>query len=53
MDIHKGASPIKIKTGEIIPMPCPDCGRTGINRIGMSAYSKNKYVCPCGFEVEY
>ena len=46
-------SNIKIKTGEIIPMPCPKCGGIGINRISMSAYNNNGFKCVCGFEVDY
>ncbi|MFI5416439.1 MAG: hypothetical protein ACHQW9_00100 [Nitrososphaerales archaeon] len=44
---------IKIKTGEIIPMPCPACKKDGINRIGMSTYSNNGYFCPCGYHIDY
>jgi len=45
---------IKIKTGVIIPMPCPKCGnKNGINRISMSAYNSNSFSCKCGFQVDY
>ena len=44
---------IKIKTGEIVPMPCPECGNTEtINRISMSAYNNNGFKCACGFEIK-
>lgn len=45
--------PIKIKTGEIVPMPCPKCGNEGINRISMSTYNSNGFFCGCGFHVKY